>query len=149
MSIFEDAFIGAKNVTTTVGEKAGKLVDISRLRLSAAELNRDIASRYEAMGRAVYDAKKVGEDVDGIISECVIGLDALYTRLDDINMKIARIKDKKYCKSCGALIDENALFCSRCGSRIEREKKAEQPASEVEKPAAAEAPAAEPEETAE
>ena len=134
MSIFEDAVIGAKNVTVSVGEKAGRLVDISRLRLSAAEISRDIARRYEAMGRAVYDANKVGEDVDGIIAECAIGIDALYTRLDDINIKIARLKEKKYCTGCGALIDDNALFCSRCGARIEHGTKAK-PAAEKAEPA--------------
>ncbi len=136
MSILEDAILGAKNVTTIVGEKAGKLVDVSRLRLSAAEISRDISTRYEAMGRAVYDARKAGEDVDGIISECVIGIDALYTRLDDINMKIARIKDKIYCTACGAIVNEDALFCSRCGGRIVREKKAEAEAAEEAKPTA-------------
>lgn len=127
MSFFEDAVIGAKAVTVTVGEKASKFVDISKLRLSAAELSKEISRRYEALGRAIYDAKKADEDINGLVEECVSGIDTLYTRLDHVNMKIARIKEKKYCTSCGALIDEKALFCSRCGSRIAREQKAEEP----------------------
>ena len=131
MSFFEDAVIGAKAVTVTMGEKASKFVDISKLRLSAAELSKEISRRYEALGRAIYDAKKADEDINGLVEECVSGIDTLYTRLDHVNMKIARIKEKKYCTSCGALIDEKALFCSRCGSRIEREQKAEEKPEEV------------------
>jgi len=123
MSFFEDAVIGAKAVTVTVGEKASKFVDISKLRLSSAELSKEISRRYEALGRAIYDAKKANEDINGLVEECVSGIDTLYTRLDHVNMKIARLKEKKYCTSCGALIEEKALFCSRCGSRIEREQK--------------------------
>ncbi len=130
MSIFEDAVLGAKTVTAAVSEKAGRFVDISRLRLSAAELSKNIADRYEALGRAVYDAQKAGEDVGGIIAASVNGIDALYVRLDDINMKIARLRDKKYCVACGATVEENALFCSRCGARIETRKA--EPAAETE-----------------
>lgn len=121
MSIFEDAVLGARSVTAAVGEKAGRFMDISRLRLSAAELSRSIAERYEALGRAVYDAEKSGEDIGGIVAAGITGIDALYTRLDDINRKIARLRDKKYCADCGATIDESAVFCPRCGSRIDKQ----------------------------
>ncbi len=135
MSIFEDAVLGARSVTAAVGEKAGRFVDISRLRLSAAELSRSIAERYEALGRAVYDAYKSDEEIGGIITAGAAGIDALYTRLDDTNRKIARLRDKKYCADCGAVIDESAIFCSRCGSRIdlqtEAAKESPQPAEDA------------------
>ena len=129
MSIFEDAVLGAKSVTAAVSEKAGKFVDISRLRLSSAELSKSIAEHYEALGRAVYDAQKAGEDVGGIIAASAATIDALYARLDDINKKIAQLRDKKYCVSCGATVETNAVFCSRCGNRVDR--KPEQPATET------------------
>lgn len=129
MSIWEDAVLGAKSVTAAVSEKAGKMVDVGRLRLSAAELSRNIAERYEALGKAVYDAKKAGGEVDGLIAAGVNGIDTLYARLDDVNMKIARLREKKYCVHCGATVEENAFFCSRCGSRIENEQ--EQPVADA------------------
>jgi len=136
MSILEDAVLGAKSVTTAVGEKAVKIVDISRLRLSAAELSKNIADHYEALGRAIYDAQKSGEDIGNIVAASVSAIDALYTRLDDTNKKIAKLRDKKYCAACGATVEEKAVFCSRCGSRISRQAAAQS------KPAGKPAPAA-------
>ncbi|MBQ4313792.1 MAG: hypothetical protein IJC18_06220 [Clostridia bacterium] len=131
MSFFEDAMINAKNITAAVGEKTGRVVDISRLRLSAAEINREITKRYEALGRVVYDARKAETDIKGLVDECVRSIDALYARLDDVNAKIAKLKDKKYCSLCGAMVERTSLYCSRCGNRIERED-----ASSAAKPAA-------------
>lgn len=118
MSFFEDTLLAVKSAAGTVCKKTGRVVDMSKLRLTAAEITKEIDSRYEALGRLVYDSRKAGTDIDGLIEECTRSIDALYTRLDEVNNRIARMKDKKYCETCGAIIDKNALFCSRCGSRI-------------------------------
>ena len=39
MGLLEDVVINAKSAVTVVSEKAGKIVDISKLRINAAELN--------------------------------------------------------------------------------------------------------------
>ena len=119
MTFFEDALLAAKNAAGTVYEKTGRVVDISKLRLSAAEITKEIERRYEALGRLVYDSQKEGTDISGLIEECARSIDALYTRLDEVNSRIAKLKDKKYCGVCGAIIERNALYCSRCGSRVE------------------------------
>ena len=119
MTFFEDALLAAKNAAGTVYEKTGRVVDISKLRLSAAEITKEIERRYEALGRLVYDSQKEGTDISGLIEECARSIDALYTRLDEVNGRIAKLKDKKYCSVCGAIIERNALYCSRCGSRVE------------------------------
>lgn len=120
MGKFEDAVINAKSVVTTVSKKAGKMVDVSKLRLSAAELNKEIDKRFEALGRVVYDSRKDGTDIDGLVAECEKSIDALYERLDAVNEKIAHIKEKRYCDGCGAVIDRASIYCSRCGRRVEK-----------------------------
>ena len=54
MGLLEDVVINAKSAVTVVSEKAGKIVDISKLRINAAELNNEINKRYESLGRVVY-----------------------------------------------------------------------------------------------
>lgn len=118
MSFFEDALLTAKNAAGVVCEKTGRAVDISKLRLSAAEITKEIERRYEALGRLVYDSNKAGTDIGGLMEECVRSIDALYNRLDDVNGRIAKLKDKKYCAACGAVLDRSAVYCARCGSRV-------------------------------
>lgn len=123
MSFFEDAFLGAKEIGSAVSKKTGQLVDTAKLRVSAAEINNDINKRYEELGKAVYDARKSGVSIDGIIDECVIGIDALNDRLDEVKARIASMQNKVCCPSCGASMAQNALYCSRCGIRIEQKKR--------------------------
>lgn len=120
MGIFEDVVLGAKSAATTVGKKAGELVDISKLRFSASEINSEINKRFEAMGRVIYDSKKDGTNVDGLVTECVRSIDALYERLDDVNASLARLRRKNTCRSCGAINETEAVYCSRCGQRMQQ-----------------------------
>ena len=119
MSMWDDYFNSFKDITGTVIERTGKLVDVSRLRLTSAEISKEITRRYEALGRVVYDSAKAGTDISGLVTECVRSIDALYGRLDSVNSRVADLRDKKYCSSCGAVVDKESLFCSRCGSRVE------------------------------
>ncbi len=123
MSIFEDAILGARDLGSAVSKKTGKLVDSAKLRVSAAEINNEIKKRYEALGKAVYRARKSGTSINGIIDECVAGIDALNDRLDEVNGRIAGMQNKVCCTSCGATMDPKALYCSRCGARIEPRKR--------------------------
>lgn len=121
MGIFEDVMSNAKSAATTVGKKAGRLVDISKLRMNANELNNEINKRYEALGRVVYNAAKEEQDIKGLIDECVISIDALYLRLDEVNDKINRLQNKTVCPICSAENPESSMFCSQCGNKLKDE----------------------------
>ena len=58
MGLFEDVVVNAKEAVNAVGKKAGQMVDISNLWLSAADLNNEISKRFESLCRVIYDAKK-------------------------------------------------------------------------------------------
>ena len=58
MGVWEDVVLNAKTAVNAVGKKAGEMVDISKLRLSATEITREISNQFEEIGRMVYEAKK-------------------------------------------------------------------------------------------
>lgn len=121
MGIFEDVMSNAKSAAANVGKKAGRLVDISKLRMNAAELNNEINKRYEALGRVVYNAAKEEQDVKGLIDECAISIDSLYLRLDEVNEKINRLQNKTVCPVCSAENPESSMYCSHCGNKLRDE----------------------------
>ena len=43
MGVFEDAVINAKSAAVSVGKEAGRIVDISMLRIDAADIQKDIS----------------------------------------------------------------------------------------------------------
>lgn len=133
MSLLDDTFNSFRDITGSVIEKTGKFVDASRLKLTASEISKEITRRYESLGRVVYDARKAGTDINGLVDECVTSIDALYSRLDDVNARVAKLRDKHYCATCGAVIDRDSVYCARCGCRVRpntEQPAAEQPESE-------------------
>ncbi len=121
MSLFEDVVINAKSAVNVVGKKAGQIVDISKLRINAADLNNEISKRYESLGRMVYESKKTGNDSSDLVSECIVAIDDLYEQLDAVNEQLIAMKAKQVCKSCGQENAQDADYCSKCGHKLSEE----------------------------
>ena len=125
MGLLEDVVYNAKAAVNAVGQKAGQIVDISKLRLNTADLNNEISKRFESLGRIVYDAKKTENSSADLVEECVLTIDDLYQQLDEVNEQIAKARNRVKCKSCGYENAQEAVYCNRCGAKLEEEAKAE------------------------
>ncbi|HEX2985864.1 MAG TPA: zinc ribbon domain-containing protein [Caproiciproducens sp.] len=118
MGLFEDVVVNAKSAVNVVGKKAGQIVDISKLRISAADLNNEISKRFETLGRTVYEAKKTDNDSSDLVSECITAIDDLYEQLDAVNEQLTVMRAKQICKGCGEENPESAIYCSKCGRKL-------------------------------
>ena len=96
MGILEDVVINAKSAANAVGKSATKLYDLSKLKVSAADLNGDINKHFEALGRIVYDGKQNGEDNSALIEDSVKIIKDLYESLAAINQQNARFRFVKF-----------------------------------------------------
>ena len=140
MGLFEDVVVNAKSAANVVGKKAGQLMDISKLRLSAADVNREITRRLEALGRTVYDAQKSGYDPTELVAESISCIDELYEQLDVINQELAMARNKLTCQACGTLNPQESIYCSHGGAKLVKEGPQDVPFEVEESP---EEPAAE------
>lgn len=134
MGLFEDVVVNARSAANVVGKKAGQLVDISKLRLSAADVEREISGRLEALGRLVYDAKKTGVDSHALIEEGISCIDELYEQLDVINDELAQARNKIICPKCGGTNPQEFSYCGRCGAKLTKDEPEEEPAQSSEEP---------------
>ncbi len=85
MGVFEDVILNAKVAMEAVGKKAGDMVDVSKLKVSAAEISREITHQMEEIGRLVYNSKKAGTDASEDIAKLSAEIDALYEQLTAVN----------------------------------------------------------------
>ena len=118
MGLFEDVVVNAKSAVDVVGKKAGKFVDISKLRISAADINNEISKKFEELGRAVYTAAKDGTDASNTISENSAVINDLYEQLEAVNSQLALARERLICKNCGNENEQGAVYCSKCGSKL-------------------------------
>lgn len=121
MGLFENLVVNAKQAANAVGKKTGELVDTSKLKLQAVDLSGDIRKNYEALGRAVYEAHKLGIDSTEDIEDIIIIINEKYDELDEVNEQLSKMSNKTFCTRCGEPNPKTASFCSQCGEKLVQE----------------------------
>lgn len=119
MGVFEDVILNAKVAVEAVGKKAGDMVDVSKLKVSAAEINREITHQLEEIGRTIYNAKKAETDPAEDVEKLTKSIDELYEQLAAVNEKIDELKKVAKCPGCGEKVAKNAAYCPKCGKKID------------------------------
>ena len=89
MTTFEDILCKGKNAAECVGKKATDLVEVTKLKMEAAETEKDIASTLEMNA-------KVAE---------------LRGKIDEYNNVVR-------CPQCSAVNTDDSAFCKKCGTKL-------------------------------
>lgn len=128
MGIFDDVVINAKSAAEAVGRKAGQLVDVSKLRIGAAEVNAEITKRYEILGQYVYDNCRQALSADPEAVGKMTEIDELKAQAAAIAKELSDKQNKLVCPTCGKQCSNTASFCSACGAKLTIEVTVEEPA---------------------
>jgi ribosomal protein L40E len=118
MGVFEDVVSKAKSAADYAGKKTGEIVEISKLRFVAADLQSRINKEYQELGILVFNAEKDGEDCKSDIVEKSAIIEDLYLQLTKTNEKIAELRRMKKCDVCGYANPEDANYCLKCGAKL-------------------------------
>lgn len=118
MGMFEDVFEKAKNVADMAGKKTGELVEISKLRINAADVQTKIDKEFQELGTLVYTASKEHSDCTESVHERAVAIDALFAELAELNEKISELRRMKKCPECQYANPEDANFCLNCGAKL-------------------------------
>jgi len=121
MGILDDVVINAKSVAEAVGRKAGKLVDVSKLHVAAAEVNAEITKRYQMLGQYVYENSREALTSDPEAMGQMAGLDELQAQLAAVNKELNDKQNKTVCPACGKQCSNTDIFCSVCGAKLNNE----------------------------
>ncbi len=118
MGIFDDVVVNAKSAAEAVGRKAGQLVDVSKLRIGAAEVNAEITKRYETLGQYVYENCRELTAADPEAVGKMAEIDELKAQATAIAKELNDKQNKVVCPSCGVQCSNTAAFCSSCGAKL-------------------------------
>ena len=113
MSLFDDVVVNAKSAANVVSKKAGELYDISKLKLSAANLRGELNREYRAFGEAVYNNIPEAE-----LQENKNRIKELKESLKDVTELLNSAKNQSTCPECGASVIKGAQFCHSCGATL-------------------------------
>ena len=108
-----------KATANVVGKIATDAIDISKLKMTLAELENEISDNYEELGKIVYDSKKSEKCSEDLVLNKVAQLDLLNKQISIIKNQIAILKNKIKCSKCGYDNDNKAIYCMKCGAKLE------------------------------
>ena len=116
--MMEELFGKAKKVANAAGKKTGELVEISKLKLSAMQVNTDIKALYEKLGSAVYSINKAHYENSELLESLIEEIDEKRAELKKINDKIAVLQKAKECPCGQTKNPQTAFYCQKCGSKL-------------------------------
>lgn len=133
MKPFEEFISRAKGAVDVIGEKAGQLVDVSKLNLKLIELKSELKSEFEELGRIVYDSNEEKITGNQKITTQIQTIKQLTQDIEKLKTQIAFAKNKVLCKSCGHHNEIESSYCAKCGGILKSEEgKSEEESLELE-----------------
>ena len=114
MGFMDKVLDTARSAANAASEKAGEVYEIGKLKLQLSGLNSDLEKAYAQLGRLEYDAKKNGNDNSLLIDACI-------TELDSLIAEISAATGEKTCPHCGESVAAEAVYCSKCGAKMDAE----------------------------
>ncbi len=117
--LFDDVVVNAKAAANAVSQKATKVCDVSKHKLSAAEVRGEINKKLRELGAVTYKSQTTGKNMTEEITALVSDITELKENLSVINEHIAASKNQKTCLNCGALLPKNSVFCNICGAKLD------------------------------
>ena len=118
MAIWEEVLARAKSVAVTTGRKTEELVETAKVKMEIADLQREIASLYEGLGRLLYDGRQSGEAVDDMVEACLAHLKEQNVYLEQLQDRLLEGKSAMRCGECGTVNDDDSRFCKKCGKEF-------------------------------
>ena len=101
--IFDDVVVNAKACASAVSQKASTVYDVSKHKITAAEIRGDINKKLRELGALTYKSEVHGTDNSQQIKLIVSEISDLKDNLNVVNEHIAVAKDQRRCPGCNAL----------------------------------------------
>ena len=119
MDLFDEILDKAKVAFDVAVKATEDVVDTGKQKFNIASLENKIAKDYKTLGEMFYDFKKSGEIDDETIDELVASIDQKKEKIEELKEVIRKSKAEHVCANCGAVIEENTIFCPICGQKLE------------------------------
>lgn len=102
-------------------EATSKITKETKLKLKINENKNKISDVYEEIGKKVYEKHLREENLsikEELQEECE-KIDKLSKEIEEARKEILKLNNKRQCPECYAEIEKDAVFCSKCGHKLE------------------------------
>jgi DNA-directed RNA polymerase subunit RPC12/RpoP len=118
MALFDNLGKKIGDLATTTAKKSGEMIEVTKINLNINTEEDSIKKLYSEIGNYCYELFQQGPFQDGRINDLCSQIKTHKDKIQELKEKIYSVKGIVICKNCGAEIDNNTPFCSKCGSKI-------------------------------
>ena len=113
-----------------VSQKVSDLTGIARLNMDIRNREELVRKQYLEIGKKYYELHK--QDEEPFLEEITL-INETLEEIEQLKAKIADLKGKKTCLSCGAVNEGGAVYCIKCGAKCESifEEDIEEPKQDI------------------
>ena len=111
----------AKNtgeVVDVVAKKTEQTVEVQKIKCQIRTMEKNNERDYQDMGKMIYEKFSKGEEIDAVYIELCEAIKARDEEIEKANESVAQLKGFATCPECKTHIDENVVFCPKCGTKI-------------------------------
>lgn len=85
-------------------------------------LENDLSKAQRQLGAYYYNQVKMGAEHESAMTECIAKIDSILDQLnsldEDAQPADETVSEEKTCPVCGATVEKDAVFCSKCGTKL-------------------------------
>lgn len=125
MAFFDNMGKKLGEAAQAAAKKSGELVEVTKLNVNINSEEDKMQKLYNQIGKKVYDKySSTGAADEDFIEDCE-AIKVHEQTVKSLRDKILEVKSMKACVGCGAELERNQIFCSKCGTRNEVPQAAE------------------------
>lgn len=117
-----------KKIGNSIAAKGREFMKSARAASETSSLNNiikaekiKIDTNFKMMGKLYFD--KYGDSPDEEFSDAINSIKASMEKINETNDEIEKIRRRNCCPNCGNRFKSDAVFCSKCGTRVREEEK--------------------------
>ena len=115
-----------KNVGQNIAHSTKKFADVTKLKSSISDNEKQITELYTAIGKEYYERHK--DDVNAEEQKNIEAITALFKQINDLKEEIKELEGVATCPNCGKDVPSDVMFCNHCGCKIVKETKEQEDA---------------------
>ncbi len=122
MGFLDDALNKTKEVLDVAYKKTEEVVSVEKQKFDISSIKNKREKDFAELGKLCYELLKNDENASNEIKALIAAIGEKNAEIDKKNAEIQAVKNKKICPKCNANIEQNAVFCSACGEKLEVEE---------------------------
>lgn len=118
MSI-DNIFEKAKDIFEAAYRKTENVVVHQKQKLDISSLESKLNKSYETLGKACFAMLVDDSDFDKeSLKPITDDIKEKQQLIENAKRELMKTQNKRKCKNCGELIDNNSVFCKNCGQKV-------------------------------